>query len=418
MPRFAHISDVHIGAFRQPELKELVTRAFEVAVDRCIAESVDFTVISGDIFDSNVPDLASVRRAARKIREATERGIRFYAVYGSHDFSPNYASIVDVLEGAGLFSMVERRTEQDGKVRLDLVRDPSGASLCGVSGRKLSLDIEDYKVLDRESLERTSGFKVFVFHGAVEELKPRNLSMIDAIPASLLPANFDYYAGGHVHDRSIRSLPGRKNIAFPGPLFATEYSELAPLAHGLNRGFYVVDFAEEVEHVEFVPIEVCRVHELHYTAGGKSSGRVSEDLLALAGEAEVKGEVVLLTVDGELGSGKTSDVDFSSVKKTLYSSGPLVVLTNYSHLASKELTVQDALPVQPRDTEKQVFEKEIPNVKAEDRRLRGERGVELSLELLRKMKEERSENEKKSEYDSRVEELGIHVLGLGEDQRC
>src|ERR1700681_603363 len=106
MPKFAHMSDIHIGAFgnRQPELKELVLRAFDLAVDKCIDAGVDFVVIAGDTFDSNIPDLSSVKHAAAKILKAKEQGISFYVVYGSHDFSPNYSSIVDVLESAGLLT--------------------------------------------------------------------------------------------------------------------------------------------------------------------------------------------------------------------------------------------------------------------------------------------------------------------------
>ena len=91
MPKFAHMSDIHIGAFRQPELRKLVLDAFAEAIDRCISEKVSFVILAGDIFDSNIPDLASVRRAAEKMREAIDSGIRFYANYGSHDFSPNYS---------------------------------------------------------------------------------------------------------------------------------------------------------------------------------------------------------------------------------------------------------------------------------------------------------------------------------------
>ena len=126
MPKFAHMSDIHIGAFRQPELKGLLLDAFEAAVDRCIEEKVVFIVMAGDIFDSNIPDLSSVRRAARKMKEAADAGIRFYVIYGSHDFSPNYSSIVDVLDGAGLFTKVEAKSRVGEKTILSFVQDPSG----------------------------------------------------------------------------------------------------------------------------------------------------------------------------------------------------------------------------------------------------------------------------------------------------
>ncbi len=71
-------------------------------MDICVERAVDFIVVSGDLFDSNIPDMALANAAVKKIREITERDISFYVVYGSHDFSPTQTSIVDLIESAGL----------------------------------------------------------------------------------------------------------------------------------------------------------------------------------------------------------------------------------------------------------------------------------------------------------------------------
>ncbi|MDG6898827.1 MAG: DNA repair exonuclease, partial [Nitrososphaerota archaeon] len=416
MPKFAHMSDIHIGAFRQPELKGLVLDAFEAAVDRCIEEKVAFILLAGDIFDSNIPDLSSVRRAAEKMREAVESGIRFYAIYGSHDFSPNYSSIVDVLNGAGLFTKAEEMSGTEDRVVLSFLQDPSGPKICGISGRKLSIDRDEYAVLDREKLEREPGFKIFVFHGAIEELKPSSLEKMDAMPASSLPASFDYYAGGHVHSRSVTSLPGRTNIAFPGPLFATDYSELLQLAHGEERGFYIVEFDDAgVSDVEYVPVKVCDVVEVHYSADGKTSAKAEKELTELASRSDVGGKVALLTAEGELAEGRTSDIDFFAIRKRLLASRPLIVLSNYSHLTSRELARDAGSPKPVHVTERELFEREVAHVKSEEARLRGEQGVTLALSLLKTLKEGRKENENKGEFEDRTSKAGLDVLGIKEE---
>jgi DNA repair exonuclease SbcCD nuclease subunit len=414
--KFAHMSDIHIGAFRQPELRALVLQAFEKAIDRCIAERVSFVVMAGDIFDSNIPDLSSVRQAAEKMKQAIDSGIRFYAIYGSHDFSPNYSSIVDVLDGAGLFTKAEEMRSSEGKVTLSFVRDPSGAQICGISGRKLSIDRDAYAVLDKEGLEAEPGFKIFVFHGAIEELKPPTLEKMEAMPLSSLPTGFDYYAGGHVHGHQLRSLPGHANIAFPGPLFATEIPELLQLAKGEERGFYIVDFEESVSNVVFVPVKVCDVVELYYSAHGISSSQAGRELLELASKTNVGGKVVLLTVEGELSEGKTSDIDFTAVRKRLAVSAPLIVLTNISHLTSKEQMQLAGPPTPVYVTERQMFEKEISRVKSEEAKLRGEKGVSLAVDLLRTLREGKKENETKSAFDERTRRAGFAVLGLEVDE--
>ncbi len=415
MPKFAHISDIHIGAFRQPELKGLVLDAFGAAIGRCIREKVAFVIMAGDIFDSNVPDLSSVRRAAEMMKEAVDAGIRLYAVYGSHDFSPNFSSIVDVLDGAGVFIKAESMTRSDEGVALSFIHDPSGPKLCGISGRKLSIDRDIYSTLDRGRLEHEEGPKIFIFHGAIEEMRPAGLEKMEAMPASSLPAGFNYYAGGHVHSHSVRSLPGHPNIAFPGPLFATDYSELLQLAHGEERGFYLVEFEDDISNIEFVPIKVCDAVEIHYSAQGKTSNQASKELTELASGSQVGGKVVLLTVEGELADGKTSDIDFAAIRKRLLASAPAIVLSNYSRLTSREEGKPAVKPRPVQETERELFEREIAKVKSDEKNLRGEKGVTLALDLLKALKEGRKENENKGEFEERTARTGFGVLGLKED---
>ena len=414
MPKFAHMSDIHIGAFRQPELKRLLLDAFDAAIDRCMEEGVAFIVMAGDIFDSNIPDLSAVRRAAEKMKEASDAGIRLYAIYGSHDFSPNYSSIVDVLDGAGLFAKVEAKSAVDGKTVLSFVQDPSGPKICGISGRKLSLDREEYATLDRKRLEAEAGFKIFVFHGALDELKPSSLEMMESMPAANLPTGFQYYAGGHVHNRTIANLPGRANIAYPGPLFATDFDELLQLARGDERGFYIIEFDHDhVEKASFVPVKVCDPVELHYSAQGKSSVRAANELAQLASSSKVTGKVVLLTVEGELAEGKTSDIDFNMIRRRLLASNPLSVLSNYSRLISREMP--KGLPPKPvRATEREAFEGRVSSVTVDEPKLRGESGVSLAVGLLGVLKEGKKENENKADFEERVSKSGLAVLGLEE----
>jgi DNA repair exonuclease SbcCD nuclease subunit len=410
------MSDIHIGAFRQPELRSLVLSAFEAAIDSCMKENVDFTIMAGDIFDSNIPDLGAVRQAATKIREASDAGMRFYAIYGSHDFSPNYSSIVDVLDGAGLFASVEVRNGGTDRVSLRFIEDPTGAKLCGISGKKLSLDMEDYRRLDRRPLEEETGFKVFVFHGGLDELKPSSLEMMETMPASLLPGGFSYYAGGHIHTHVTKSLPGRPNITYPGPLFATNYTELVDIARGDQRGFYLVDFDDhQVTEARFVPVRVCDVMELHFVAEGKTPLQVTRELLERVERTDVTGKVVLITVEGKLRDGRTSDVNFPAVRKRLQASNPLIVLLNYSSLTSTDLMTPQGPSRSTRFVERELFERNISGVRTEVPKLRGTEGVTVALDLLRTLKESKKENESRAEFEERIAKAGLGVLGLKEE---
>ena len=93
-------------------------------------------------------------------------------------------------------------------------------------------------------------------------------------------------------------------------------------------------------------------------------------------------------------------------------SAPIVVLSNYSRLTSRE-QAKDAQPPKPvHATERELFEREISRVQSEVASLRGEKGVALALELLRAFKEGRKENETYSDYEVRTTRAGLEVLGL------
>ena len=69
MYKFAHITDCHLGAWRNPKLRDLNLKAFEQAISKCIAESVNFIVITGDFFDINIPDLGTSKASCRNSKK-------------------------------------------------------------------------------------------------------------------------------------------------------------------------------------------------------------------------------------------------------------------------------------------------------------------------------------------------------------
>ncbi|MEM4366228.1 MAG: DNA repair exonuclease, partial [Candidatus Woesearchaeota archaeon] len=153
--KFAHLADCHIGGWREPVLRELNNRAFSEAVARCLAEKVDFVLIAGDLFNTSLPALDSLRSAVAGLRELKEAGIPVYAVPGSHDYSPSGRTIVDVLESAGL--LVNVVNEEANFV----VDKKTGAKLIGLPGWKGGLDQSLFSSIDKSALEAEKGFKIF-----------------------------------------------------------------------------------------------------------------------------------------------------------------------------------------------------------------------------------------------------------------
>jgi len=415
MPKFAHISDCHLGAHRDPILQKLELEAFDKALTKCIEEEVDFIIISGDLFHSNIPDMGVVNLAVKKMREVRDKGIPIYVIYGSHDYSPNKTSIVDILDSAGLFNKIVKGKVENGKLKLEFTQDPkTNAKLVGISARKIGIEEKYFEILDRTSLEKEEGFKIFVFHSALTEFKPDFLARMASIPISYLPKGFDYYAGGHIHKRIEESLPGYGRIVYPGPLFAGYPRDLEQSARGEKRGFYIVSFNEKVEKVEFIEIKICDYLFFDYDASNKNSSQVQRELIQKIKDLDVKDKIVLLRVKGELSGGKTSDINFSQIRKILMEKGALHININRFGLTSREYTSLKVMGEDIHEIESKLLKESIGTVKVSIDSLKGEKGAHLAFELLNALRQEQKPNESKKDYEERVLTQAIEVLKLTE----
>jgi hypothetical protein len=393
--RFAHLADVHIGAWRDPAMKELPVIAFERAVSIILERGCDFVLIAGDLFNTSVPPLDQVKRAVTQLQKLKEKGVSVYAVAGSHDYSPSGKTMLDVLEEAGMLVNVMKGevVEEDGKgrLRLKLTQDQkTKVRITGILGRAGTLDRRYYEDLDREPLEQELGHKIFLFHAPITELKPKGLEQMESQPVSMLPKGFDYYAGGHVHIVSDVSLPGYAKVVYPGPLFPASFSELEELGTG---GFVIVD-GEKIERVP-VPIKQRIVFTLD--ADKKSAEQVNQELKALE-EKDVKGKIVLLRVEGELAEGRISDLRFKELFKAFAEQGAYFAMKNTAKLTSKEFE-----EYQVEGTAEELEERMIREHAGQTPiGLSAEEEVRLTRELLAILGEEQHEGETKPQYTDRL----------------
>jgi len=412
MSRFAHMSDIHLGAHREPALKDLERRCFAEALDMCVNEAVDFLLISGDLFDVCIPDLGVVNDAVKKMRELHEARIPIYAIYGSHDYTPTGTSVIDVLHTAGIITNVTRPSVSDGRLRLKMFVDPdTGAKLTGIAARKVGLESKQYEILDRESLERENGFKIFAFHSGITQFKPDYLSEMETLDINLLPKGFDYYAGGHIHQRGEYHLPGYQRVVFPGPLF-TGYGgkDLEMTARGERRGFYIVDFDDRFRSMRFVQVRCVEGAYMEFDAAGKNSLEATRQLQQSAAGLEVKGKVVALRVQGELAGGETTEVDTQAAKKGMEERGALYVYVNRHGLTSKEQIQVKVVGEDPAAIERNLLGEGLSKLRLSTRELTGESGLHHAAELLRLLRQGPRANESKRDYSRRMVDSGAQAL--------
>jgi DNA repair exonuclease SbcCD nuclease subunit len=403
--KFAHMADIHLGATSEPRLRELEMETFRKAFEECLEEDVDFVVIAGDLFHVNIPDLSVVKEATKVMMRFVETGRRIYVVYGSHDFSPNATSMVDILEEAGVIVRVGKPSTVNGVLRPEVVVDRrSGAILTGISGRKLSLEKESFKHLDREYLASFKGFKIFLFHSALDDVR-KSGERFEGIASTDLPEGFDYYAGGHLH-RRIEYLREKK-IVYPGPLFTGWGIDLENTVKGERRGFYIVEDGAP----RFLDMTAFEGVYEEVDATGLSAFTLNERLRALASRMDVRGKVVVMRVFGELFSGKTSEVEFASLREEIMKRGAIYLHLNRSQLRSREFEGQAVVSDDVQKIEEETFREFSKSRKFEEGRLNTE-AVALSKSLLQQLKVPKMDGETEGDYEARVRDAAIDVLGI------
>ena len=210
--RFIHTADIHLDSplrslsLRNPELAELIgdaTRQALVAiVDLCLDEEVDALVIAGDLYDGEQTSMKTARFLADQMQRLDQAGIATFIIRGNHDAL--------------------------SKITQELVLPPSVKVFGGRA----------------EAIELTRGGLDVVLHGlsfarpqAPEPLLPKFKPPIEAAvnigimhtslagapghdvyaPCNVVDlhaAGFDYWALGHIHQRSDHA--GGRRVIMPG----------------------------------------------------------------------------------------------------------------------------------------------------------------------------------------------------------
>ncbi|MFO8017438.1 MAG: DNA repair exonuclease [Promethearchaeia archaeon] len=347
--KFAHISDCHLGAWRKESLNHAGYDAFQQMIDQILAQDIDFVLICGDLYDTSNPKVDVVDLATRELTRLSDNNIPVYGIMGSHDFSPSNKSMIRPLISAKLFTNVFRGNvnEQD-QIVLDFTEDPrTNIKLTGLRARKRGLEIEDYKDLERDSLEHEKGNKIFLLHTMLTELKPAEYKEMKSGPKSLLPRGFIYYAGGHVHKtiperlrkEPITITPEKElnnKVVYPGCLFPRNFRELEQFQHG---GYCIVEGNSETRNltVEFMPIQVKDVVTLHIDGRNKSVQKVKEHIDEEMYAKDLQDKIVTVRIEGELASGKSYEIGVNEIVERMKKQGAFEVLVNKMKLTSKEV---------------------------------------------------------------------------------
>ena len=415
--KYAHLADLHLGSWREEKMRELSLKVFLKAIDDCILKQVDFILFAGDMFNTSLPALDSLKIVTKKLKELKDKDIPIYVVAGSHDFSPSGKTMIDVLENAGLLKNVCKGIVNDETKQLHLnitIDQKTGAKITGILGRKGQLDKTYYQNLNLEALENESGYKIFMFHTTLTELKPKHLEKIESQPASFLPKGFNYYAGGHVHHKTEVTLPelGTGPLTYPGALFPNNFGELEKYSFG---GYYIIETNSEENQegkqeqtIEFIPLEMIKHQKLILNCNHKTQEAVASETTSYFETLELTDTIVTIRLTGKLEKGRVSDINFKDVFDKLYKQGAYFVMKNTYQLNSEEFEEIKIAEADPEHVEEEIIKEHLQQIKL----FAPERELGLTKDLLSALNTTKREGETVSDFNKRVDEEVGRLLGI------
>lgn len=386
MVRFAHISDVHLGGWKQQPLQELNVQSFRKTVDICIIKKPDFVIISGDLFDSAYPGIEILKETFFEFKKLKEAEIPCFIIAGSHDSSISGKTFLDVLEKAGFCKNVADFEEKEGEIILNPTIH-GNVALYGYPGKKSGLEIPDLRKI---KLNDSPGmFKILVLHTVID--KAKGTLPIDSIETESLPYA-DYYALGHLHiDFQYQ------NFVYPGPIFPNNFQELEDLEHG---GFYIVD-TEAENSLQKIELNLKEVVSLEIKV--KDALAATSQIIFELEKRDLEDKIVLLRVSGELENGKTSDIKFLQIEEFVKQKNAYFLLKNTHNLKTKEVELE----IEVRETE---------NIEGETIKVYSEKNPsdfnKLILQLIDALSIEKQEDEKIEVFTNRLLEGSKKVLGF------
>lgn len=388
MVRFAHISDVHLGGWKQEPLRNLNFQSFQKAVSKCIDSKLDFVIIVGDLFDSAYPPIEILKETFAEFRRLKDAKIPCFIIAGSHDYSVSGKTFLDVLEKAGFCKNVtDFEVDEEKKI---IYLNPvvhQGVAMYGYPGKKSGLEIED---LRRIKLQDSPGmFKIFMLHTTID--KAKGTLPIDAIETEKLP-QADYYALGHLHiDFQY------ENFVYPGPVFPNNFQELEDLQEG---GFYIVDTESgSGEKLQKVTLKTNPIESVEIEITNALTA--TEKILSELNKRQVKDKIILLRVRGDLEKGKHSDIKFRKIQEYLEGKGAYFMLKNTHDLNVKELEMEMEIS-DSENIEEETIEKFSDKNPSDFN--------SLIPQLMECLSLEKQEDEKKSIFTSRLLEGAKKVL--------
>lgn len=271
--RLMHLSDLHLGIkVYEFDLYDDQKYMLDQLIDVARKKQVDGIMISGDIYDRQVPPAESVALFDSFLTKLSNAGFKVYITSGNHDSQERLSFGARLMEGSGIYF----GGTFDGTVpRIDLEDEFGPVHIFMLPFLKPTL-VRAHTSDDQEK-EKITGYQEaidFVLEKCEIDENDRNIIMahqfvtgasrsdseeinvggVDGISADSF-ARFDYVALGHIH--TPQKIGGKDTVRYCGTMLKYSFSECSQ-----EKSVPIITFREkgnvEIELVPLKPVKDMR----------------------------------------------------------------------------------------------------------------------------------------------------------------
>lgn len=264
--KFFHLGDLHIGkkvnGFSMIDDQRFILNQI---IDMAVEKSIDFILISGDLYDRTVPNIEAIALADEFLTRLINRGIKVYVISGNHDSADRLSFASKIVENSGLYIY----SKFDGNVHYydfdDNIRIYMLPFVRPVDVRRFYEDknIDSYDsacraVIDGIDLD-SSKFNIIMAHqfllGAdICESEEVFIGSLYSVNADIFK-EFDYVALGHLH--GPQKVGGREECRYSGSILKYSFSEVNHKKSIPSCEVIIADNVKKIE-IEKIPLKPIR----------------------------------------------------------------------------------------------------------------------------------------------------------------
>jgi exonuclease SbcD len=295
--RFLHAADVHLDSplcslrsldeAAASQLHRASRRSLERIVQAAIEHKVTAVVLAGDLFDGPVKDAGAGLWVESQLKRLVREKIAVVLIRGNHDAVSNAQRVIRWTDG-----IHELSSDAPQTIRLDDAR-------LAIHGQSFGARAESSDLAAAYPAAVMGYFNIGLLHTSLvgssqhDSYAPTSIGLLES-------KGYQYWALGHIHQRTEQSLSEKCWIGYSGNTQGRHVRECG------SKGCYLVHIEDnQIGKMEFVPTDSLRWHLLSVNL--ESAERLSdiEDLvedaicpLLNAANGEVAALAVRLHLEG------------------------------------------------------------------------------------------------------------------------